>query len=247
MHICVTAISHHPLHWRHNDHDGVSNHQSHGCLLNRLFRRRSKKSSKLRVTGLGVGNSPGPVNYPHKGPVTRKIIPFDDVIMVVLGNSIPNRCQNIICISVTSFQTLGNHINGNLNQITKFKYQEYECWNVYKYAIFLIPQFDSYKREHRTDILTVCNLLSFRHGRRNSSPEYSPTCQGKKKVLITSLQSALPTATAPLFTKTKRCLNIRLHEDAKLQFMRSNTSSSFVIGEAYRCYCSRCVSLIWNQ
>ena len=30
-----------PLHWRHNDHDGVSNHQPHGCLLNRLFRCRS--------------------------------------------------------------------------------------------------------------------------------------------------------------------------------------------------------------
>ena len=29
-----------PLPWRHNDHDGVSNHQPHGCLLNRLFRRR---------------------------------------------------------------------------------------------------------------------------------------------------------------------------------------------------------------
>ena len=58
------------LRWRHNDHDGVSNHQPHGCLLNRLFRRRSKKTSKLRVTGLCVGNSPGPVNSPHKGPVT---------------------------------------------------------------------------------------------------------------------------------------------------------------------------------
>ena len=45
------------LRWRHNDHDSVSNHQPHGCLLNRLFRRRSKKTSKLRVTGLCVGNS----------------------------------------------------------------------------------------------------------------------------------------------------------------------------------------------
>ena len=69
------------LHWRHNDRDGVSNHQPHGCLLNRLFRRKSKKTSKLRVTGLCVGNSPGPVNFPHKGPVTRKMFPFDDVIM----------------------------------------------------------------------------------------------------------------------------------------------------------------------
>ena len=68
-------------HWRHNDHSGVSNHQPHGCLLSCLFRRRSKKNSKLRVTGLCAGNSPGPVNSPHKGPVTRKIFPFDDVIM----------------------------------------------------------------------------------------------------------------------------------------------------------------------
>ena len=30
---------------------------------------------------LCVGNSPGPVNSPHKGPVTRKMFPFDAVIM----------------------------------------------------------------------------------------------------------------------------------------------------------------------
>ena len=71
------------LRWRHNDHAGVSNHQPHGCLLNRLFRHRSKKTSKLRVTGLCVGKSPGPVNSPHKGPVTRKMFPFDDVIMIL--------------------------------------------------------------------------------------------------------------------------------------------------------------------
>ena len=70
------------LRWRHNGPDSESNHQPHGCLLNRLFRRRSRKTSKLRVTGLWVGNSPGPVNSPHKWPVTRKMFPFDDVIMI---------------------------------------------------------------------------------------------------------------------------------------------------------------------
>ena len=45
------------LKWRHNERHGVSNHQPHDCLLNRLFRRRSKKKSKLR-TGLCAGNSP---------------------------------------------------------------------------------------------------------------------------------------------------------------------------------------------
>ena len=44
--------------WRHNERDGVSNHQPHGCLLNCLFSRRSKKISKLRTTGLCVWNSP---------------------------------------------------------------------------------------------------------------------------------------------------------------------------------------------
>ena len=79
--VILSYMTRHALQWRHNDHDGVSNHQPHGCLCNRLFRRWSKKTSKLRVTGLCVGNSPGPVNSPHKGPVTRKMLPFDDVIM----------------------------------------------------------------------------------------------------------------------------------------------------------------------
>ena len=39
------------LQWRHNGRDGVSNHQPYHCLVNRLFRRKSKKTSKLRVTG----------------------------------------------------------------------------------------------------------------------------------------------------------------------------------------------------
>ena len=52
------------LHWRHNDHDCISNHQPHGCLLNRLFRRRSNKTSKLCVTGLCVANSPGTGEFP---------------------------------------------------------------------------------------------------------------------------------------------------------------------------------------
>ena len=46
------------LQWRHNEHGGVSNHRRLDDLLNRLFRRRSKKTSKLRVTGLCLGNSP---------------------------------------------------------------------------------------------------------------------------------------------------------------------------------------------
>ena len=52
------------LQWCYNGRDGISNHQPHDCLLNRLFRRRSKKTSKLHVTGLCVGNSPGTGEFP---------------------------------------------------------------------------------------------------------------------------------------------------------------------------------------
>ena len=38
--------------------DGVPNNQPHDCLLKRLFRPISKKTSKLRVTGLCGGSSP---------------------------------------------------------------------------------------------------------------------------------------------------------------------------------------------
>ena len=48
-----------------------------GCLLNRFFRRSSKKTPKIHLT---------------KGPVTRKMIPFDDVIMYIRY-----RCFNGAC------------------------------------------------------------------------------------------------------------------------------------------------------
>ena len=70
-----------PLQWRHNERVGVSNHQPHDCLLSRLFKCRSKKTSNSASLAFVRGIQRGPVNSPHKGPVTRKMIPFDDVFM----------------------------------------------------------------------------------------------------------------------------------------------------------------------
>ena len=64
------------LRWRHNGHDGVSNHQPNECLLNRLFRRRSKKPSKLRVTGLCVGNSSGTGEFPAQMASNAENVPI---------------------------------------------------------------------------------------------------------------------------------------------------------------------------
>ena len=52
------------LQWRHNERDGVSNRQPRDCLLNGVFRRKSKRTSKLRVTGLCAGISPVTGEFP---------------------------------------------------------------------------------------------------------------------------------------------------------------------------------------
>ena len=60
----TTWVGH--LQWRHNERECISNHRRLECLLNRLLRRRSKKSSKLRVSGLCWGNSPVTDELPTK-------------------------------------------------------------------------------------------------------------------------------------------------------------------------------------
>ena len=59
-------------------------------LLSHLFRHKSKKTSKLCVTGLCEGNPP--VDSPHKGPVMQKMFPSDYIIMkmYVLHQQTPN-------------------------------------------------------------------------------------------------------------------------------------------------------------
>ena len=61
------------LQWRHNEHGGFSSHEPHQCLLSRLFRRR--------LLAFVRGIHWGPLNSPHKWPVTRKMFPLDDVII----------------------------------------------------------------------------------------------------------------------------------------------------------------------
>ena len=70
--ICLWLIVYHifyipvvfSVQWRHNGREGISNHQPHDCLSDRLFRCRSKKTSKLCVTGLCAGNSPVTGEFP---------------------------------------------------------------------------------------------------------------------------------------------------------------------------------------
>ena len=72
----MTTLSQASLQWRHNERQGVSNHQPHDCLLNRLFRRRSKKTSKFCVTGLCEGNSPVTGEFPAQRASNAEKVPI---------------------------------------------------------------------------------------------------------------------------------------------------------------------------
>ena len=69
------------LQLRHNERDGASSRQHIDCLFSRLFMRASKKTSKLRVNGFCEGNPLVTGGFPSQRQVTRKMFPFDDVIM----------------------------------------------------------------------------------------------------------------------------------------------------------------------
>ena len=61
------------LQWRHNGHDGVSDHQPRECFTQPFIQAQIKENIKAPRHW--------PVNSPHKGPVTRQMFLFDDVIM----------------------------------------------------------------------------------------------------------------------------------------------------------------------
>ena len=70
------------LQWRHNERDGVSNHQRLDCLLTRLLGADQRNHQSSASLAFVKGIHRWPVDSPHKGPVTRKMFPFNDVIML---------------------------------------------------------------------------------------------------------------------------------------------------------------------
>ena len=88
--------------WLHYERNGVSNHRRINCLLSRLFRHRSKKTSKLRVTGLCEGNPPVTGGFPSQGAGNEENFPFDIVIM-------PNRVT--VCSEFHLFHRSHGHEN----------------------------------------------------------------------------------------------------------------------------------------
>ena len=87
--------------WRYNGRDGVSNLQPHNCLLNRYWGADQIKDQSSASLAFVRGIHRWPLSSPHKGPVTRKMFPFDDVKMIMQNcsqalNSYDERHKGVI-------------------------------------------------------------------------------------------------------------------------------------------------------
>ena len=105
------------LQWRHNGCDGFLNHQSHDCLLNCLFSRRSKKTSKLSVTGLCAGNSPDTSEFPTQMASNAENVSIwwrhhDKLILLWPGEFQSLQWRHNGCDSVSNHQLYNCLLNG---------------------------------------------------------------------------------------------------------------------------------------
>ena len=117
------------LQWRYNGRDSVSNHQPHDCLLNRLFRRRSNKTSKLRVTGLCAGNSPGTDEFSAQMASYAKIVSIWWRHHVNNENNINNNPADMMGSTSSSNVNNTNNYNNNKHKGPMMQ-KEFPCQNI---------------------------------------------------------------------------------------------------------------------
>ena len=155
------------LQWRLNECDGVSNHRPLDCVLNRLFRRRSKKTSKLRVTGLCEGNPLVTGGFPSQRASNAKNVSiwwrhheinaylhvkcihdawswwrhqmetFSALLALCEGN------KSVICPSETLCRSLWRHCNVILSTVERMcaKGQSSQCIWIFQISnLFIIPK-----------------------------------------------------------------------------------------------------------
>ena len=90
------------LQWHHNERDGVAHHQPQDCLRNCIFRCRSKRTSKILVTGLCEGNSPVTGEFPpHRASNAKNVSIWwrrHEFPSYCKGNSLVAKGANMFCL-----------------------------------------------------------------------------------------------------------------------------------------------------
>ena len=128
--ITPVSISHReiPLQWRHNDRDGVSNHQPQDCLLNRICKAQIKKKHQSSASLAFVMEiHRWPVNSTHKGPVTRNMFRFHDVIMQMLYWQLYRHWRHLKTIQLQSSTPSGG--GGGGGQFSSIKMSSHQYWD----------------------------------------------------------------------------------------------------------------------
>ena len=127
--ISLTPFS--ALLWHHNERDDISNRQPHDCLLNRSFRPRSKKTSKLRITGICAGNAPETAEFPTQ------MASNAENVSIWWCHHIPLNCTqekwDLIIIS-----TRGSEALDNIFSLKCIPFSVY-CWNI---VVLIFKQLD---------------------------------------------------------------------------------------------------------
>ena len=146
-----------PSQWRRNGRDSVSNHQPHDCLLNLFSDADQRKHQSSASLAFVRRIHRGPMNSPHKRPVTRKVFPFDDVIMQ--------------CWITVSYTLRNIHVRGNwiLIQILTYSFQKsnskYHVCNVGNIVSLCHQYKDQYNESIEEAIYRIITSLKNRFAR----------------------------------------------------------------------------------
>ena len=109
------------------------------------YRKHQSSASLAFVWGIHRG----PVNSPHKWPLTRKMFPFDDVIMSVLAIILNNESRNY-SFEITATSSWGQSV---------YLFQYY----IWIHHLFTLPSLESSKYF----FLLIFLLRTFQHGWRH--------------------------------------------------------------------------------
>ena len=158
------------LQWRHNGLNGVSNHQHHQCLLRRLFGRRSKKTLKLRVTGLCAGNPPGNNEFPTK------------------------RTSNAENVSIW----WRHHVNYSRCQTLAMRVNKQPCWTHVTCLALEMRSISKQKCRHGTIIIHLATKRAIGMPGACAWACDNPIALSEKKVMMTSSNENISPVTGPL-------------------------------------------------
>ena len=97
-------------------------------------RRHQNSASLAFVRGIHRG----PVNSPHKGSVTRKMFPFDDVIMAYSLDEEAGMCNGLLLVKstlisfVSIFRFDGSFVYSNLDFNWTNRYNAHDCCHTHR-------------------------------------------------------------------------------------------------------------------